>query len=342
MSLNAPSPPPGRRGVSVTVFVVALLLVGGAAIAATAAYYELRPPTAPAGDLKVTDDLGRTVEVPRDPGRVVVLGPSIMDSMARLGLRSHVVGVDCYSPAFGGLSSDYSSDQIAEWNLSTAMCVQTDPQFENEQLLNLTPSLVLATTIVSVSAVETVSVTDGVPVVMLQPATLGGISTDLSLLGEIFGVGTAASTLGSELQSELANASAVANSLEANFTSFPTVLVTYSTDSNGYWTYGPGTFGESLIELASATSISANATMPYPELAGEQVLVDNPSLIVYGTGFGLNESSYSQAPFWSDLSAVSGGHVYGLDSNYLTEPDPTMVLLGLPALIALFHPGVGP
>jgi iron complex transport system substrate-binding protein len=341
MSLNAtPSvSAPRPRGISLTVFVIALLVVGGVAVAATAAVYATQN-SGPAGPLTLTDDLGRTVSVPRDPARVVVLSPSIMDSMYRLGLRSHVVGVDCYAVSFGGLTADYSPDQVALWNLSQSMCIQIGPTFDVESLLNDTPQLVLASTIVSVADVETISTTYNIPVVMLQPPTLSGIEVDVALLGEIFGVSGAATALNNELQVELANATAVQTNLTDAGTPFPTVLVTYSTDVNGYWTYGPGTFGESLIELASASSISANATIPYPELSGELVLVANPTFLVYGTGFGLDESSYSSAPFWGDLSATQDGMAVGMNSNWLTEPDPTMILAGLPALVTLFHPDV--
>lgn len=342
MSLNGSGPePPARRTVTLSWFVVALLIVAGVAVAGTATYYALRsstssgPPVTP-GNLSVTDDLGRTVTVPYDPARVAVLSPSIMDIMFRLGLRTHVVGVDCYAAADGGLSDDYSPDQVSLWDLSSSMCVQIGPTFAPEMLVNLTPDLVLASTIVSVAEVETISSTLGVPVVMLQPPTLSGILVDTSLVGEIFGVSARAASLNALLSLELYNATEIDNGL----VSLPTVLVTYDADSNGYWTYGPGTFGESLIEFAGATSISANATYPYPELSPAQVLVANPSIIVYGVGFGLNESTYAGGPFWSDFSAVKNGNVTGIDSNWLTEPDPTMILAGIPALLAAFHPGL--
>ncbi|MGA9839257.1 MAG: ABC transporter substrate-binding protein [Thermoplasmata archaeon] len=330
---------PRPRTISLAVFAIALIVVAGVAVAVTAIVYEGQA-SSPPGALSVTDDLGRTVAVPRDPARVVVLSPSIMDSMYRLGLRSHVVGVDCYALSFGGLTADYSPDQVSLWNLSQSMCVQIAPTFDYEALLNDTPQLVLASTIVSVAAVEEISSTYHIPVVMLQPPTLGGIEVDVSLLGTIFGVSTAATQLNDQLQVGLAAAAAVETNLTDNATPFPTVLVTYSTDENGYWTFGPGTFGQSLIELASAASISANSTLPYPELPGESVLYANPEFVVFGTGFGLNESSYSSAPFWGQLSATQNGMAVGMDSNYLTEPDPTMILVGLPQLVTLFHPGV--
>ncbi len=335
MSLTPPSP--ARRTVSTTVFIVGLLVAGGFAVAGTSIYYDLRPAAAaaPPGSLSITDDLGRHVNVPYDPSRVVVLGPSIMDTMVRLGLRSHVVGVDCSTPAFGGLSGDYSPGQIANWSLTASMCVQAEP-LSFEQLVNASPALVLAATIVSQQDVDKVTDTYGIPVVMIQPPNLDGIEVDVGLIGTIFGVGAAAEALNEQLASELNVTSTYVSNLT---TAFPTVLVTYSTDSSGYWTYGRGTFGASLMLLAGGASISENESNPYPELSGEQVLVDNPQVIIYGTGFGLDLASYSTAPFWSSLGAVEDGHVYGLDSNDLTEPDATMILIGLPALLAQLHPG---
>jgi iron complex transport system substrate-binding protein len=336
MSLNAApvAPRPAPRTVSVTLLVVVVLLVAGAAVASTAGYYALRPSSTP-GSLTVVDDLGRTVTVPYDPARVAVLSPSITDIMFRLGLRSDVVGVDCYAPALGGLSDDYSPDQIALWNLSSSMCIQVGPTFAAETLVNLTPQLVLASTIISVAEVEEISATLGIPVVMLQPPTLSGVLVDDLLVGEIFGVGARAVQLNGMLSTELYNASVATEDLF----SLPTVLVTYSVDTNGYWTFGPGTFGESLIELAGGSSISANSTLPYPELSPGQVLVDDPAWIIYGVGFGLNESTYAGGPLWSDFPAVQAGNLTGINSNWLTEPDPTMILQGLPALLAIFAPG---
>lgn len=339
---DSPSAPrPLRRTVPLAWFVVGVIVAAGLSVAGVAVYYATATSSS-SGPITVTDDLGRHVSVPYDPSRVVVLGPSIMDSMYRLGLRSHVVGVDCYAPNLGGLSSDYSADQVALWNLSSSMCVETGPTFDVEQLLALSPQLVLAATIVSVAAVEEISQTYHIPVVMLQPATLTGVVLDEELLSQIFNVPAASASLELALQSALNRAVSLQNNLTANGTAFPTVLVTYSADGNGYWTFGPGTFGQSLIELASGASISANATLSYPELSGEQVLASDPEYLVYGTGFGLNESTYAGAPFWSQLTATQDGRAVGMDSNYFTEPDPTMILVGLPQLIAILHPGSSP
>jgi iron complex transport system substrate-binding protein len=335
MALNTPIGPsaPTPRTVSLTWLVVLLLVVAGVAIAGTAAVLLVNGSGSTPGSVHVTDDLGRSVTVPYDPARIIVLSPSIMDIVYRLGLRSHVVGVDCYaSLGPSGLANDYSPDQIALWHLNGSMCVETSPTFAPESLVALDPSLVLASTIVSVAAVLQITDQLHVPVVMLQPPTLSGILVDDLLVAEIFGVTPTAVALNGQLESALYNAT----NLTSTEYVLPTVLVTYSVDTNGYWTYGPGTFGLSLIEICGATSISANATTPYPELSPAQVLVDQPQEIVYGTGFGLNESTYAAGPEWSEFTAVQHGNLTGIDSNWLTEPDPTMILEGLPALQAVF------
>jgi iron complex transport system substrate-binding protein len=340
MSLNpsATGAPSSPRTVALSWVIVLALVVAGGAIAATAAAFALKPaPSSPGAPetVNVTDDLGRHVTVPYDPSRVVVLSGAIMDTVYRLGLRSHVVGVDCYAaPGASGLSAAFSADQIALWQLNASMCVEVSPSFAPETMAALDPQLVLASTIISIAEVEEVTSELHIPVVMLQPPTLSGILVDDSVVAAIFGVSAAATTLNDELTSALYNAT----NLTANVYTFPTVLVTYDTDPNGYWTYGPGTFGESLIEICGATSISANATTGYPELSPAQVLIDDPQDIVVGTGYGFSVSTYASGPDWSDFSAVANGNVTGLDVNWLTEPDPTMILEGIPALEAVFYP----
>ncbi|MCI4350092.1 MAG: ABC transporter substrate-binding protein [Thermoplasmata archaeon] len=336
--------PGASRQVSLALVAVISLVVAGGAIGATAAYFELRPSATHPGAsaVTVTDDLGRTVTAPSNPSRVVALSPSIVDSLVRLGLRDRLVGVDCSSPAFGGLSADYDASQTAAWHLTSAMCVQVSP-LNSEALVNLSPTLVLSSTIVSVSAVQEIANTLHIPVIMLQPVSVSGIVTDVQLLMSLFPTGSLGPTLVASMQRELGNVSVLDANLSYNDAQLPSLLLTYAVNpvgstAPGYWTFGPGTFGQSLAELAGGSSISANVTIPWPELSGSQVLLAAPSLIVYGTGFGIDLTLYAQGPDWSSFTAVQSGHAYAIDSTLITEPGPTTVLVGLPDLIGLLHP----
>ncbi len=338
---------PSAKGASLAWLAVVAVVAASASAGGVALYYTVTAPGpaacpgAPApGHLIVTDDLGRCVAVPFDPSRVAVLSPNIMDSMYRLGLRSHVVAVDCSPTAFGGLGGDYNATQISLWNLTPLACIQALP-FVLEDVANASPQLVFASTIISQEAVNDIQTGLGIPVVMLQPATLEGILADVTLLGEIFGAGAAATALNSALSSELANVSAVVNGT----TSRPTAFVTYGPETgpsgnvSGYYTYGAGVFGTALVAAAGAVSITSSNPNPYPAIPLEQLASANPDVIVYANGtFGYNESAYAASVIWPSLTAVMDNHVYGIDSNLLAEPDPTMILAGLPALVGFFHP----
>jgi len=347
MSFNPPAE--ARRRVSWVIVVVVAVVAAAVGVGATAAYFEVYPPSStPSGSSNValTDDLGRQVSVSPNPARVVVLAPSIMDSMVRLGLRSHVVGVDCDN-AFGGLSADYNASQITQWTLTSAMCVDIAPSLNAEDLLNKTPELMLASTLSPVGNLEEASITYHVPLVILAPSSVGGILVDVTLLGQLFSVTSTAAKLVALLEGALGLAQNVSTTLTNAGTVLPGVLLTYyaspeGSQSPGYFTYGPGTFGQSLIELASGASISAGAAIPYPELSGSQVLADNPQVIVYGTGFGLTLSTYQAGPSWGSLPAVMNGQAFAIDSNYITEADPSMILVGLPFLLHLLHPTLVP
>jgi iron complex transport system substrate-binding protein len=350
MTLNSPSEarPAPARTIAPAVFAVALLVVAGAAVAVTATYFELRPSTPHSSGPTVTvvDDLGRRVTAPVNASRIVVLAPSIMDIVSRLGLESRVVGIGCI-PNATGILDEYSPNQTSAWDLTPAMCIQDYPGLDKEGLLNRSPQIVLASTITSAADVETISVTFGIPVVILAPSGIEGIIGDVALVGQLFPADAATVPLESELQLVLANASALDTNLSTNNVTIPSVLLAYYFDDGGYYTYGPGTFGESMIELAGGSDIAAGVPLTYFEMNGSSVLDDQPNVIVYGTSWndpalvsGETPSTWSSsggAPYWSQLNGTKDA----VDVTVITEADPTMIL-ALPLLEHWFHPSLVP
>jgi iron complex transport system substrate-binding protein len=332
MSLTEPPSPSDRaprRAVPMSLVVVVALVVAGISAGGTALYFELRPAPTTHSAETVTDDLGRTVSIPANPSRAVVLGPNVMDTMYLLGLRAQVVGVDCSNASLGGLEGDYTPAQVSLWTLSSSMCVLAYPQVSSADLLSFNPQVVLASTVLSVPGLESWSSTYGIPVVFFGPSTLGSVVYDVQMAATIFGVSS--THLVAELQTALSQSSSFLTNLTDNGTPLRSVFMTYypvaaGEPDAGYYTFGPGSFGQSLIELAGGVNVAGNATTSSPELTGSQVLFDDPSVVVYGSGFGVNLTDYQQGPDWGSIPAVAHGNVTGIDVTIMTEVDPTMVL----------------
>lgn len=346
MSLNQPEARPTRRGVPLALVIVILLVVAGASVGGTALYLELRPAASPSSGVTVTDDLGRTISVPRDPARAAVLGPNVMDSMFLLGLSSHVVGIDCSNATLGGVEGDYTPGQVANWSLASIPCITAYPALSTADLLAVNPDVVLASSVLPIAQLEEFSATYRIPVVIFDPSTLGGVVYDVELLTSIFGASSTSVALVAQLQAVLGESSSLLTNLSNNGTPLRSVFMTYypvpaGSPDAGYYTFGPGSFGQSLIELAGGTNVAGSAPTADPELSGSQVLAANPGVVIYGVGFGVDLASYQQGPDWTAIPAVANGNVTGVDVTWMTEVDPAMIL-ALPTFEQILYPGLGP
>jgi iron complex transport system substrate-binding protein len=346
MALN---PAPVAAGVPKAMLAVAILVAAGVGVSGTAVYYDLRAsPSSPAGPNNVTvvDDLGRVVTAPLNASRIVVLAPSAMDIVYRLGLRDRVVGVGCTTSIEGGILNEYSPNQTALWNLSAGLCITDYPELDTERVAQLNPGLVLGSTITSATDVQTLATTYHLPVVLLAPSSVPGVVGDVALVARLFpGTAAVATALEAQLQLALVNATSFDSNLSTNNDSIPSVFVTYGFYTGTYYTFGPGTFGQSLVELAGGSSISSGVPLEYYGINASVVLADQPSVILFGTSWndnylvaGQNVSVWeATAPYWSSLD----GTKIPVDVTVLTEADPTMVL-ALPWFLYYLHPTLYP
>ncbi|MGP8078581.1 MAG: ABC transporter substrate-binding protein [Thermoplasmata archaeon] len=329
---------------STTVFAVALLVTAGVAVAGTSVVYLLLPRSA--GHTTVVDDLGRKVDAPINASRIVVLAPSIVDIVDRLGLRDRLVGIGCTPTLAGGMANEYSPNQTTQWDLSPSLCVPDFPDLDTEQVALLEPNLVLASTLTSAADVDYLTSNYGIPVVILAPSTLEGIVGDVSLVAKLFpGSGPAATSLEANLEHALVNATNFDTNLSDDADPIPSVFVTYGFYGGEYYTYGPGTFGQSLVDLAGGSSLSSGLPLEYAGINASVLLVDQPKVILFGTSWndpylvaGQTPSVWNTtAPYWSQLN----GSKVPIDVTLITEADPTMIL-ALPWFLHYLHPSLAP
>jgi len=249
--------------------------------------------------LQLTDDLGRTVQLPRAPQRIVSLLPSLTETVCALGQCQRLVGVDRYSnfpesvrrlPVVGG---------------------GMDPNIE--AIVALHPDVVLAA-VSSRSAMRLTSL--GIAVVALEPKNHADVQRVLGKVGELLEV-TDAQRIWREIDSGVA---AAAQSLP------PAVrgMRVYFEVNRGPFGASAGSFiGETLTRMGVRNILPAGLG-PFPKINPEMVVRENPDLIMVGEA---NLEGLEQRPGWSRITAMRTRRVCVFnedDANILVRPGPRM------------------
>jgi len=274
-----------------------------------------------AGDkVLLVDDYGRTVELDKIPERIVSTAPTPTELLFAVGAGPLVVGVDNYS--------DYPEDALSLPKVGSY-------ELSVEVIVSLEPDLIVSSDLVPLSQLELLE-DQGIPYVILATRTMDDIMRDIRLVGILTGHVTEAEALVQSLEERV---SAVTAKTQAADLEKPKVYLEYFP----YWTFGPGSFGNDLIELAGGINIGQNTTSEYPMVTSEFVIAENPDVIIYTVGYMTETTAEEIAsrPGWDDLSAVQGDEIYSLDDNLISRYGPRIVD-GLEELAQILHPDLFP
>lgn len=270
----------------------ALALCG---LAASAAAVPLVAPQA------VTDDRGRTIELPRNPQRIVSLLPSLTESVCALQMCDRLVGVDRYSnwpasvrklPVLGG---------------------GIDPNIE--AVVAMKPDVVLLSRAARVAdRLEAL----GLQVVVVEVNSQQGVHKALARLARLLGVPEAeAEKVWREIN---AGVDAAAQSVPASAKN----ARVYFEVNRGPYAAGPQSFiGETLARLGVRNVVPPELG-PFPRLSPEFLLRANPDVIMMGSRSMQVASSY---PGWERLAAVQHQRVCVFaqdEADIIVRPGPRM------------------
>ena len=283
------------------LFALALILAGCSPTATPT------PTAAPTLNptITLTDGLDRTVTLSGPARRIVSLAPSNTEILYAIGAGAQLVGRD--------ETSDYP---IQAASLPT---VGGYSGFYTETIVALHPDLVLAA---GINTPELV-------------ATLEEMYTNFETVAKLTGHATEAAVLVDSLKKRVAAVDARILPLNSR----PMVYYEIdATDPTKPYTYGPGSFGDLLIQRAGGVNIGSSLSGQFAQMSLEQLVVANPSIIVLGdSNYGTTADSLKKRPGWEGLDAVKNGQVFPFDDNLVSRPGPRLVD-GLEALAKLLHP----
>jgi len=278
--------------------------------------------TEAAAYLVTSDGLGREVTLAAPAQRVVSLAPSNTEILFAVGAGDQVVGRDEFS--------DFPAEALNIASVGGSM-----GEYSVEAIVALEPDLVLAA---EINTPELVSQLEDLGLTVFyvnNPTTIeemyGGLENVAALTGHD----------ASELIDSLKARVAAVDEKIAPISARPSVFYEIdASDPAKPYTYGPGTFGNLLIERAGGYNIGSEALDLYPQISLEQIVVANPSIILLGDSmWGVAPESVLAREGWSLIAAVESNQIFPIDDNLISRPGPRLVD-GLEALAKILHPGL--
>ena len=276
----------------------------------------------PSISMTYTDGLGREITLDETPQRIVSLAPSNTEILFAVGAGSQVVGRDEFS--------DYPEEAAAIEVIGGSF-----GEYNVEAILALKPDLVLAAEINPPELVQQLEDLGLTVYYLSNPTTLEGMYTNLETVAALSGHDA------TELVDSLKARVAAVDEKIMLLSFHPSVFYEIdATDPTKPWTYGPGTFGDLLINRAGGFNIGNFASDPYPQLSLEQIVSANPSIIILGDAiWGVTPESVVERAGWESIEAVKSNNIFPIDDNLISRPGPRLVD-GLEQLAKLLHGGV--
>jgi len=266
----------------------------------------------------VIDQVGRTLEVPENPVRIITLAPSITEIIYDLGQEKRLVGVTQYST--------YPSE--AESLPRIGSYVRPDI----EKIIALKPDLCLATKDGNPKHIVDKIVSLGIPVYVINPRNLKQIMDTITRLGSLLHSEQAAAELVADMEKRIRQVqSQVKKGLHK-----PRVF--FQIDAEPLFSAGTNTFINELIELAGGINTAAGE-VSYPRYSWEDIIVLQPEIVLISSMAGGLEPEYLVKAWkkWNLLSAVINDRIFVVDAELFDRPTPRLVD-GLEVIAAIVHP----
>jgi iron complex transport system substrate-binding protein len=261
-----------------------------------------------AGEVTVTDQMGREITFTTVPQRLISLSPSNTEIAFALGLSDRIVGVTEYC----NYPPEAQEKEIVG-GFST-------PNLE--KILELEPGLVIASTI----HVEEVPRLEemGIPVLVIESITMVDLFTSISLVSEVAGVPENGEELIASMRERIEAVEAVVGQIPEE----DKIKIYYEVYSDPLMSAGSNAFVNEIITLSGGINIFGEINESYPQISAEVVAERMPDMILYPDYHGtadLMEETMAARPGWESVPAVLNGNIYAISDDTFARPGPRVV-----------------
>lgn len=271
-----------------------------------------------AGAEVFVDQVGRRVDIPAPPQRIVSLMPSITEIVFALGAGHRVKGVTLYSnepPAAAELPK-------------VGSYVHPDV----EKIVSLKPDLCLAVRDGNPRHIVDKITGLGIPVYTIDPRNLAEIMESVMLLAEVLDSEEQARAIVEQIQVKINSAAGRV----AQAATRPRVF--FQIDASPLVSAGSNTFIDQLITQAGGVNLAAGPTA-YPRYSWEDILLMQPEVVIIASMAGGYSEEELKAAWrrWPELPAVRDNRLYVVNADLFDRPTPRLAD-GLELLVNIFFP----
>ena len=268
----------------------------------------------------VTDQVGRALEVPENPTRVIALAPSITEVIYDLDQEKRLVGATQYSTH---PSEAKSLPRVGSY-----------VRLDIEKIVALKPDLCFAIKDGNPKHIIDKIVSLGIPVYVIDPRSLLQIMDTITRLGALLNAGRTAADLVDDMEKRIEQVQTLVRGARNR----PRVF--FQIDAEPLFSAGNNTFIHELIELSGGINTAAGED-PYPRYSWEDILVLQPEIVLISSmAGGLDpEDLIKTWRKWDQLSAARVIIEAGQD-NYRIDPSQNAVKkakFSLPEAMSLLY-----
>jgi len=293
-----------------------LVLVLLAACSCTSSTGRIAPRGAASPDRVVcTDAIGRRVELPRRPARIISLAPSVTEVLYLVGAGDRVAGVTIHC--------DWPEEARRRPKIGDLL----NPNAE--VILAAKPDLVIASTAGNDRTAVLKLADLGLPVFVTAPRTVETIFETVDQIGRITGCEAQAGELVVRMRERL-------DLLDRRLNGTRRLRAFYITWFEPLLAPGKGTFENEVLRHAGVDSITSAIPEFYPRFSLEQVIASDPDAILAVRHEGNPLPDLRTLSGWQQLRAVQGNKVLVV-SEVLQHPSPRF-LDALEDLARRLHP----
>lgn len=275
----------------------------------------------PAVATTVRDAVGRSVEAPSDPRRIVSLAPNITEMLYALGLGERVAGVTLFC--------DWPPEVAAKPKIGGVI----NPSLET--ILALGADLVFATADGNRSEDVNRLADLGVAVYTIDTRSVADVLSALVAIGELTGRAARAREIvaGLERRREAA---------VARVAGIAPVTVFVAIDRAPLISAGDGTFVGELLTLAGGRNIAGASPIKYPVFSLEALLAEDPEVILDAADPGPVSTDelltrWASLPGTAALKALRTRRMISVGQGSFFRPGPR-IIDSLERLVEILHP----